>query len=365
MSGGRRPLRIFRHLLSDRGQLIMPAFLVIPTLFIFVYLLFETAKLSREKIRHQFAIDSASFIEMTNASDFLNRTAYVNGPFPHKIFTEAFGCPPNENYVARTDSGKECLYDVFAEMGAYPVFTGSPNDKIWKIQFADKARNNAKLNVEDPDFPKEFELLTYDKARVLEIPWSAMQPTEKDSKGMGIFPLYYQVYMMLGSIETSQYSVYRRLTDNFNFFRKSYYLNTGECRKDPAKCAGDGLNNFAANKLEMKFHEIETLVFHARVAPKGMDLGGLRIYKTEPIKLDPRIFQLATVRNNAVLGRLGRGLEVNQRWEAPDNYFKIDMNNLYKPTVHARVAAQCPNLKNDNNCIWPNPTPKYQTRLYP
>ena len=46
---------------SRRGQIVIPAMLMFPTLFLFVYLIYETAKLSREKIRHQFAIDAAAF----------------------------------------------------------------------------------------------------------------------------------------------------------------------------------------------------------------------------------------------------------------------------------------------------------------
>jgi len=36
-----------------------------------------------------------------------------------------------------------------------------------------------------------------------------------------------------------------------------------------------------------------------------------------------------------------------------------------KVCVHARIAVQCPRYNSGNNCVWPNPTPKYQTRLYP
>ena len=65
-----------RALRGREGQLAIPSLFLLPSLFLFVYLIFETAKLSREKIRHQFALDAAAFIEMTNYSDFLNRSAY-------------------------------------------------------------------------------------------------------------------------------------------------------------------------------------------------------------------------------------------------------------------------------------------------
>ena len=81
-----------------RGQILLPSLFVIPSLLIFVYLLFETTKISREKIRQQFAVDSASFIQMGDYTNLLNRTAYVNGPFPHRIFRERYSCPPGDKY---------------------------------------------------------------------------------------------------------------------------------------------------------------------------------------------------------------------------------------------------------------------------
>src|SRR3989338_2621014 len=75
---------------GQKGQIVIPALFLFPTLMLFVFLIFETAKLSREKIRHQFAVDAAAFVEMTNYSDFLNRSAYVNGAFPMRIFREGF-----------------------------------------------------------------------------------------------------------------------------------------------------------------------------------------------------------------------------------------------------------------------------------
>src|SRR3989304_4552981 len=75
---------------SRAGQIFIPAMLLFPTLFLFVYLIYETAKLSREKIKHQFAMDAAAFVEAPNYSDFLNRTAYVNGAFPMRIFEQGY-----------------------------------------------------------------------------------------------------------------------------------------------------------------------------------------------------------------------------------------------------------------------------------
>ena len=81
------------------GQLLIPALFVVPSLLLFVYLLFETTKVSREKIRQQFAVDSAAFIQMGDYTNLFNRTAYVNGAFPYRIFKEAYECPDRKSVV--------------------------------------------------------------------------------------------------------------------------------------------------------------------------------------------------------------------------------------------------------------------------
>src|SRR5438128_493857 len=103
--------------LDQRGQLVIPALFVIPSLVLFIYLIYETAKLSAEKIKHQFALDTAVFVEMANYSDFLNRTAYVNGPFPARVCYEAFNdkdltITRDEDYSSAKDT---LLYDYLVD----------------------------------------------------------------------------------------------------------------------------------------------------------------------------------------------------------------------------------------------------------
>ncbi|MDD2772794.1 MAG: hypothetical protein PHP45_03755 [Elusimicrobiales bacterium] len=361
-----------RVLLSECGQIVIPAVFIFPTMCLFVYLLFETTKLSREKIRHQFAVDSAAFIEMTNYSDYLNRTAYVNGSFPHRIFKEAFSCPPDDNYIERTDGGqRECLYDVVYEMGGFPKNLDS-NDTMmdqsdkWRIEFSQG--RGVDLNVPDPQFPPQFDLFQHDRMIKLILSWDA---------AVGIYKLYARVYMLLGSVQDSQKSVYERLTDDHKFFRKSYYLNTGDCQGNPETCGDQGVsvgyNSFKSNVLQTKMHYVNRIYFAARKFVGGLD--PLKVVETQPpIDMTQSnslgLFQLATVSNRSVLTNIGRGLEVYQGWDPPSNYFKVDLKPFNcretgKPCVHARIAAQCPRLTQDNNCVWPDPTPKYQTRLYP
>jgi hypothetical protein len=111
---------------------------------LFVYLIFDTAKLSREKIRHQFAIDAAVFVEMTNYSDFLNRTAYVNGAFPMRIFDEGFKTTMIDCDQKANCRGPRSLWEIMCKNGAFPMAGGTcapsaqneyRQESSWDIKF--------------------------------------------------------------------------------------------------------------------------------------------------------------------------------------------------------------------------------------
>jgi len=353
-----------------KAQIIIPSLFVIPSLLLFVYLIFEITKLSREKIRRQFAIDSAAFIQMGDYTNLFNRTAYVNGVFPYRVFKEVYECPYATPFLQRTDgSGQECPFDMLYKAGAFPKYTGDvarhppksldSKDK-WTIKFYEPARPG--INANPPNVGDMITLVTEEQGNKIYIWWDGVT---------GVYKFYAQFYTLLASIEESQYTVFERLTDNFSFFRKSYYLNTGECRENPAVCAEDGLSEFKANRIRKgdNFHMwfTDRLRFWAKQPLSG--LPPYRLVTTRP-PIDIKLFQLATVDDDA-LRRLGTGYEVYQGWDVPSNYFNIDFNNLVpcpetgRPCVHVRIASQCPQLSFGNNCVWPNPTPKYQTRLYP
>ena len=360
-----------------RGQILIPSLLAIPSLLLFVFLLFETTKLSREKIRQQFAVDSAAFIQMGDYTNLLNRTAYVNGAFPYRIFKEAYECPPSDVLEMTDGSGTICPYDMLYEAGAFPKYRNdskgqpaTPLDRIpkWSIEFDETLRPG--MNSNPPSFSSTLTLITADQGKDIYIFWDP---------AIGVYKFYAQVYLLLGSVQESQMTVFERLTENFNFFRKSYYLNanTRECVRNPQACGEDGLsgrNSYKSNKIrrpsDMKMHFINEIIFYAKVPQSG--LPPYFIGKTNPpIQMpSPGLFQLATVSDSA-LKSLGNGYDVSQGWIPPSNYFGVDFRRLAscrrmgKPCVHARIATQCPALRSGNNCVWPNPTPKYQTRLYP
>ena len=210
-----------RFLRSRRGQIVMPTLFILPSLMLFVYLIYETAKLSREKIRHQFAVDAAAFVEMTNYSDFLNRSAYVNGAFPMRIFREGFHDTPFDCQGRANCPGPRPLDDILWEEGVFPRSLSDPSkteytvEPVWDIGYGSKGAGN---NADPPDVPSTLTLISMDAAKLWWINWEDANQ---------IYKLYVQIYQLLGSVESAQLSVLERLSQGHNFLKKSYWLNTG------------------------------------------------------------------------------------------------------------------------------------------
>lgn len=393
------------------GQILLPSLIILPSLLLFVYLIFETGKLSRGKIRQQFAIDSAAFIQMGDYTNLLNRTAYVNGVFPYRIFKEEYGCggactpgQPDCNYLQKSDGkGSECRYKMLYEAGDFPKYTGSDDDPPnrnpvvlddideWPLAFGGPRAGD--LNKNPPDLDPMITLISKDQGIKINVSWN---------DAVRIFTFYSQVYVLLGQVETSQMKVFIELVKDFSFFRQSYWLNvnTAECSDNRLTCGDEGLSmGFKANwfhsgpvnttctgNMFMCFAQKVRFWGKAPKTPTPWDplpymLGEL----PPPGYIDMRtckgcppegLFQLAGIKDD-VLDELGKGYNVYQSYGTEQNYFNIDFNDMAgywtscqgtemgRPCVHAKVASQCPKLLSGNNCVWPNPTPKYQTRLYP
>jgi len=386
-----------------RGQILIPSMLVIPSLLIFVYLLFETTKISREKIRQQFAIDSAVFIQMGDYTNLLNRTAYVNGAFPYRIFKEAFGCDDSSNMhkpIASTGQSK-CMYEILYETGAIPhnqqdssktdsVAKPAPDNSPWDIRYDRKFDLfNQPVDGSDDlvftDDQNPFFLIDQKHAESQFIGWATVSgnTTSGDSEaGYGIYGFYAQVYSLLGSVEAAQWTVFKRITEKATFLRKSYYLNAGtkDCIQSPQSCAQQAVGYFqSGSKISNIYRRlIVKLGFYAQYPTPNSPTSPYYLGKTEPPMTmnDKGLFRTAGFSLREI-AKIGNGVDVYQGWTAPANYFNVDFNRVAackevgKPCVHSKIASQCPKSiwsrsnKGDNNCVWPMPTPKYQTRLYP
>ncbi|MCR4819576.1 MAG: hypothetical protein K5838_00455 [Elusimicrobiales bacterium] len=361
--------------LRRSGQILIPSLLVIPSLLIFVYLLFETTKLSREKIRQQFAIDSAVFIQMGDYTNLFNRTAYVNGAFPYRIFKEQYGCGEDYNYSEETaDTGqKKCMYELLIESGAIPNYTKdtefntnsprTPTEIPWDIRYSRNDNSNNPVEGSNENIP-ELWIINKDQAVNYYLGWDFL---------ISVYQFYAEVYTLLGSVEAAQIEVFNRITDKSTFLRKSYYLNAGtqECQRSPNSCAEQAVRYFSSAKVTANIRRLIAIGFYGKIRTSG--LSPYYIGKTNPpMTMEGEgLFQTAGF-STSVLNSIGNGIDVYQGWDAPPNYFNKDFNRLSacketgKPCVHSKIASQCPGGSNNkNNCVWPYPTPKYQTRLYP
>ncbi|MBI5244652.1 MAG: hypothetical protein HY922_13370 [Elusimicrobia bacterium] len=352
---------------------------MLPSLFLMIYLLFETAKISREKIRHQFAVDAASFIEMTNYSDFLNRSAYVNGAFPQRIFYEGFYNTKIERKDATTP---DRLFDILYKNGAFPMWEEKVNEltldpeRTWYIKFGGtgggkngQPGNKGGYSGEPDMSPDRLDILTMADALKYWINWDDAQD---------IYKLYVQIYQLLGSVEEAQYSVFERLINKHNFFRKSYWLNTGEdCTM--GNCGADFFDNYQFKPVPYCIRQVMIYgnkptsnafqPYQIWAPDKAVDMPPT-IKNCRP----PGLFQLEAI-PDAHLANMAsvhaglsnyQGYPVIQNWTAPDNYFLVNFNGLVKcpavgttsPCVHATVMLS-------GGKLWPYPTPKFQVRLYP
>jgi hypothetical protein len=389
------------------GQVIIPALFLFPTLMLFVYLIYETAKLSREKIRHQFAIDAAVFVEMTNYSDFLNRTAYVNGAFPMRIFDEGFYDTKLDCDMKSGCNGPKSLWWILCQNGVFPMRSGDcssrsdyTTEKAWDIKYGGKGTGK---NSSPPDLGSNpsgnsdvMTILTglnpEDDANRFWLNWDDANQ---------IYKLYVQIYQLLGSVEDAQYSVLMRLAASHNFLRKSYWLNTGSdlnAAQAAANLFDSGMGSWALGG-GLKYYCYPKVNFYGN-KPTGSMFQPWQVYSPEggpvamasPINGCSGLFQLMWVSdgitgvhngspghdgklNAAVTSSLygSRGVSVNQLWGGAGdnnvvskNYFNHDFMGDFPgggPAVH--VSAAIDGYGNAKASVWPNPTPKFQVRTYP
>ena len=383
-------MRLYR---SRAGQIFIPAMLMFPTLFLFVYLIYETAKLSREKIRHQFAMDAAAFVEMTNYSDFLNRTAYVNGAFPMRIFEEGYW-----DFKAECEGKvQNCSQKTYASLlyanGAFPHVDGAYQDGHkpettlpggqWKIEyepgkFGMKNQNPPILDSPPPwgDGSKYYELFSLDDADHYWHPYDLA--TE-------IYKLYVQIYGLLGSVESAQFQVLKRLTQGstpHSFMQKSYWLNTG----DPVGDATILATNFDHALGDFNHAVHANCIQHLDYWGNKHLNGGIQPYvpqKTTPdVDLTAQggagcqssdngnggLFQIESL-DDSMVTTLKKGLTIEIPWSIPGkNFFNVPFDVLMNQAYPGRELHTTISVIGDQNnkpSVWPDPTPKFQVRQFP
>ena len=383
---------LFSCLKNKRAQIVLPAILLVPTILLVMYLLFETAKLSRFKIRSQFALDSAAFIELTSYSNFLNAVAYTNGAFPFRVFRENFTEKINKSEGSESDT--ITYYDLFYQAGAFPAMTdinSEPKENAgkWELKYKEaetekdedmeegkgrpknwntenpKVKEDVKYGINVRELANNYDYLySYNSGEEQE-----EGEVDEDDKGgiMDSLILYIGAYKMFENIYEKQKEVYERLTKDGEFFRKSFYYNSSSCKL--SQCGKEGVRALKDYNLDLDTIRLDKFTWFFRI--KFLQTDSLsdiqsQIFESSNPKHEKFMplyqFSYLTKATRSKMKKMYTGVDIREPIIPPDNYFRVNVKK-YANKLHVKAALQCTN--ESNNCVWPNPTPKYQVRLFP
>ena len=378
-----------------RAQILLPSVLLAPIFILVIYLLFETAKVSMTKVRHQFALDNAAYSQVSSASTYLNAVAMVNGPLPFRVMRYYGDAGKHKlEYKESSQSYKKdiTIFELFYKSGAVPSLLGDqdgtkanlspaqqsvdwqahyvsapPNGEPDKVVQGEKSGNPAIISRKDwekelptPPGDNIVRLLSYQLVHNYHFPAGKL--------GIPVLSQYLTTYVYDGSIYKSQDYVYKEVTKNEVMFREGYWLNVSNCKK--SECARESaakLRPFL--NIRTKPFEIENMeVFFSDGGPKRGDThGGAMgtVLKATDLLNGQKLFQFAYLdpSSRGRLRSLQRGVLLKQKFNLPRNHFNINLEQKYKPYVRTKVSLACP--RNSNNCVWPNPLPKYNVTLDP
>lgn len=373
---------IQRTLQNRRAQLLLPAVLLLPLFVLVIYLLVEVTKVSIAKVRHQFALDNAAYAQVSAVSSFLNAVGILNGPLPSRAL-KTYKEPPLKKVEGMEPfRGKEdwTVFDLFFQAGAVPT-VGFDYDK--------NALNNPPPKQDSTDWGvhyvqrgdwQEGEEEMYDRKEwEKENPAEIKDPVQVMNKGMvenhyvaakqvGLPAIlaYLTTYIQVGDTFNLQKHLYQTLIKGAGTFREGYFLNVDDCKK--GECARQSASRLLPFlSIPTKRQETNEIVVYLSASDMAGGTGGAI---TVPFQMDKDfqasplfLFAYVEPAGRTRLRALKRGILLKQRFPLPRNHFNIDLAAKYKPYVRATVGLNCPRA--NNNCVWPNPLPKYGVTLRP
>ena len=359
---------------NRRAQILLPAVMLAPIFILVVYLLFETAKVSMTKVRQQFALDNGAYSQMSTTSGYLNALAMINGPLPYRVMKTMSADLPPKQTATRKDP--VTVFDVFYEAGAFPsigpnhasgkdgaVTNKSPaaESTNWDFQyFNGKRKNWMKEDPSEADEDKEDNRYILTSKEIADNYFFGASGV-----GLTFIKEYATIFIRTVSIYASQTYVYKDTIKKSRMFRESYFLNTGDCSR--RKCGQQAAEILDRYELESKPWEINETGFYVTADYAGSDMHSgaymLRLDMENVIK--SKLFQFAylTGSSRSRLKQLGNGIVLKQKYTLPANRFNINLAQRYQPYVRNTVSVSCPRA--GNNCVWPNPLPKYSVKVGP
>lgn len=361
--------------LQDRkAQILLPSVLLAPIFVLVIYLLFETAKVSMSKVRQQFALDNAAYSQMSSASTYLNAVAMVNGPLPYRVMlyyaNEAPLLNASEKAQANGLPPQITIFKLFYEGGGIPAIgpdyeTGvnpppAAESIDWGLKYSSKADTPSRRDweKEKPAAPpsEHVVMMSKDLLDNYYFPHTMAIP---------VITQYLTNFAYVRSIYESQSYVYKEVSKNAIMFREAYYLNVNDCkRSECARQSASTIRQFTT--LGTIPFEIPQLRFYISDSDKSGVIGSAyHVDFNSRDLLDKDLFQFAYLNpsSSSKLRTLARGVLLKQSFKLPRNHFNINLEQKYKPYVRTRVQLLCP--RSSNNCVWPNPLPKYGVKLEP
>ena len=378
--------RLVRQTLQQRrAQLLLPAVLLLPLFVLVIYLLVEVTKVSIAKIRHQFALDNAAYTQMTTVSVFLNATGVLNGPLPYRVM-DTYREPLKEIWPGKyyRNNPNVTVFDLFFQAGAIATVAPDyewgknkpprPESTDWGVHYARYE------GIDEPVYPKENPTESYDrsgweqetpeaiKGPVVIMNKGIVENYYVDSKLVAIPAVlaYFNTYIQVGDTYTLQKGIYDSLIKNAGIFREGYFLNVDDCKK--GQCARQSASRLARYlAIPTKRQEANKVVFYISASSgfKGGTGGAREIEIDVKETVGNPLFFFAYVEpaGRSRLRALKRGIALKQSFPLPKNHFNVNLETKYKPYVSNTIIMTCPRAS--NNCVWPNPIPKYNVILRP
>ena len=372
--------RVFCTLQERRAQLLLPAVLLLPLFVLVIYLLVEVTKVSIAKVRHQFALDNAAYSQMTTVSVFLNAVGLLNGPLPYRVmrtYDEQLKIVDDNNKYHGKGDKELTVFDLFYQAGAVPTVA---SDYVWGYNPPPKAASTdwGVHYIQRTDWTDE-EKKAYDRTaweketpaaiteRVVLMNKDMVDKFYISAKQVGLpaIKAYLNTYVQVGDTYNLQKDLYQKLIKNAGIFREGYFLNVDDCKK--GQCARQSASRLAPYlSIPTKRQEADDIMVYVSASDMAGGTGGaidIPLQMSEMGATPLFFFAYVDGAGRSRLQALKRGITLKQDFPLPKNHFNINLTSKYKPYVRNKVLMSCP--RTNNNCVWPNPLPKYNVTLRP
>ncbi|MEK6544372.1 MAG: hypothetical protein AABZ44_08070 [Elusimicrobiota bacterium] len=358
-----------------KGQIILPSLMIFPSLALFAILIAELAKLSQQKVLMQFAMDTAVFHEASQLSDVANRLAYLNAPWPQRIFQKCgdmfdvtIGGPEPTGklwaYLRKNGAFPTSFHHDECISGDIPAEVGNP----WQGGFADANTDPEKAGPDSALIAARKSLGTMSKPN--KDLGTIILFSEKDinsetgfgtldwEEAMLYYQMFYEIYGYFYRLARMVTLVYDQL--HGVFFEKTFWLNTGfKTKRDilPSKVKIDEhcsskVKLWYTKATESAFGSIPNLYNNAdEITPAQCSGGSSGLYQLSILN-DPGF----TNKNGIKTMKFGK-----HYYQGPPNHFGVDYKDLFdgeQPYISATAEVS-------GGSVWPDSKPQYQVRLRP